>query len=443
MKHTTQHATANLKSKIQNLKSLPGPDDITRAVLPNGIVVLARPNFNSPSVVISGSFPAGALFDPLEKLGLADFTAAALMRGTQARSFQQIYDALESVGASLSIGGGTHTASFGGRALSEDLDMLLALLAECLRQPAFPTEQVERLRAQLLTGLAIRAQDTAGMASLTFDQIVYNGHPYQYPEDGYPETVQAITRDDLSGFHQKHYGPQGMIVVVVGGVEPAAAVEKVAGALGDWRNPGQPESPALPPLEPLAETVARTCNIPGKSQSDIVLGAPGPLRRSPDFLAAALGNSVLGQFGMFGRIGEVVREQAGLAYYAYSSLSGGLGPGPWSVSAGVDPANVEKTIGLVRQEIARFVAQPVTEDELSDSQANFIGRLPLSLESNAGVASALINLERFELGLDYYRRYPDLIRALTREEVLEAARRYLHPERLGIAIAGSELEVRG
>jgi zinc protease len=140
---------------------------------------------------------------------------------------------------------------------------------------------------------------------------------------------------------------------------------------------------------------------------------------------------------MFGRIGESVREKSGLAYHASSSLSGGIGPGPWLFIAGVDPKNIENVIALIRQEVARFVSEPVTSEELTDSQANYIGRLPLSLESNAGVASALLNLERYTLGLDYYQRYPDLIRAITPAEILETAQRYLHPDRLAIATAGS------
>jgi zinc protease len=142
---------------------------------------------------------------------------------------------------------------------------------------------------------------------------------------------------------------------------------------------------------------------------------------------------------MMGRLGQVVREQRGLAYHVSSSLSGGLGPGPWYVSAGVAPQDVDNAIDLIRGEITRFVNQPISAQELSDSQSNFIGRLPLSLESNAGVAAALTNLERYQLDLDYYRDYPDLIRDITAEIVLKTAQNYLDPDRIAIATAGPEL----
>lgn len=416
--------------------AIPGPETITRRVLPNGLVVLARANFNSPSIVVQGFLPVGALFEHDEKLGLADFTAQALLRGSERRSFQEIYDALESAAASLNFSAGTHSTGFGGKSLAEDLDLLLEILADALRRPTFPEDQVERLRAQLLTGLAIRAQDTGEMASLAFDQIIYPGHPYSRPEDGYPETIQAITREDLVEFHRLHFGPRGAAFTLVGAVDPESAIDKVTQYLGDWENPRQPELPPLPPVPAPANPPRRRVDIPGKYQADLVVGGAGPERRSPDYLSAALGNNILGVFGMMGRIGEVVREKAGLAYYAYSSLSGGMGPGPWYVSAGVDPNNVDRALGLIQEEIARFCETPVSPEELSDSQSNFIGRLPLSLETNSGMASAILNLERYGLGLDYYQRYADLVRAVTREEVLETARRYLSPERLGVGIAG-------
>lgn len=437
MNKKSQSSRRISRMSTRTVNSLPGSDDITRTVLPNGIVVLVRSNFASPSIVISGYLNAGSIFEPDDKLGLADFTATALMRGTRRRSFQKIYNSIESVGANIGFNGGTHTTSFNGRSLTEDLPLLLDLLADSLRHPVFPEEQIEKLRAQLLTSLAVRAQDTSDMASMAFDKIVFAGHPYSRPDDGYPETVRAITLDDLTEFHRKYFGPRGMTISIVGAIEPQSAVDQVAGVLGTWKNPSQPEQPPLPSLNPLRKTIRKHIRIPGKLQTDIYMGAAGPLRKAPEYMAASLGNSVLGQFGMMGRIGDVVREQSGLAYYAYSSLSAGIGPGSWEVSAGVNSANVDKAIDLIREEIQRFVAEGVSAEELADSQANFIGRLPLSLESNMGVANALINIERYDLGLDYYRHYADLVNSIAPDQVAEAARKYLNPDKLAIATAGS------
>jgi zinc protease len=422
-----------------NTKSLPGPNDITRVELPNGITLLIRANFNSPSVVVSGYLTCGSLFDPPEKLGLAHFTALSLMRGTQRHNFQEIYDALESAGASLGFGASVHNTSFGGRSLAEDLPLLLQVLSDGLRQPTFPKDQVERLRAQVLTSLAIRAQDTDEVSSMVFDAALFKNHPYGVPEDGYPETVQAIQLEDLSAYHRKHFGPRGMVMVIVGAVSPEQAVAEVTKALGDWHNPHQVESPALPTVSAPTETFRKHSPIAGKSQTDLVIGTLGPFRRSPDFMPASLGNSILGQFGMMGRIGDVVRERAGLAYNASTSLNAWIAAGSWEVSAGVNPANLDRAIDLIRHELERFVRRPVFKRELKDSQANFIGRLPLSMESNSGVANALLNLERFQLGLDYYQTYPSRVLEVTPDKILEVAQKYIDPARLIISSAGPEL----
>ncbi|WP_299025554.1 pitrilysin family protein [uncultured Thermanaerothrix sp.] len=421
-------------------RSLPGPEDITRVELPNGIVVLTRSNFNSASIVINGYLPCGSLYDPLDKLGLAGFTARALMRGTARYDFQTLHEVLESAGASLGFSANVHTITFGGRALAEDLPLLLSLLSSCVREPTFPPEQVERLRAQLLTSLAIRAQDPAEMAELTFDALLFPDHPYGRSEDGYSETVKTIRREDLEAFHWAHFRPQGMVLVVVGAVAAEEVITQVNAALGDWPAMPAAENRTVSPVAPPSQTVRKHVPLPDKVQTELVLGTLGPKRNHPDYLPASLGNNILGQFGMMGRIGEVVREKAGLAYYAMSSLNAWMVAGSWEVNAGVNPANLERAIELIREEIRRFVSEPVTEEELSDSQAHFIGRLPLSLESNAGVASALLNMERFQLGLDYLQRYPQQVLAITRDQILEVARRYLDPERLIIVSAGPPAE---
>ena len=149
---------------------------------------------------------------------------------------------------------------------------------------------------------------------------------------------------------------------------------------GIGRTRTQAVAPELPPLQPLVEGVRKHIAIPGKVQTDLLMGTLGPKRGSPDYMAASLGNNILGQFGMMGRIGDVVREQEGLAYHASTSLNGWITAGTWEVSAGVNPANLARAIDLILGEVRRFISEPVTPEELRDSQANYTGRLPLSLE---------------------------------------------------------------
>lgn len=424
-------------TKLDHRKVLPGQDDITRVELSNGVVVLCRANYESPSVSLSGYLRSGSLFDAEEKLGLAYFTAQALMRGSDGHTFHEIYDALESAGATLGLAASVHNTSFGGRALAEDLPLLLGILSECLRQPLFPVDQVDRLQAQILTGLAIRNQDTADMASLAFDEILFANHPYGRPEEGHLHTIPNITRSDLVNFHHDHFGPSGMVVVVVGGVSPQIVVDEVQAALGDWEPIEQVGSPALPPIQPLKQSVEHHVELPGKSQTDLVMGTLGPRRKSRHYMPAMLGNSILGQFGMMGRIGDVVREQAGLAYHASTSLNAWIEAGSWEVSAGVNPANLQRAIELIKSELKRFISEPVSSEELRDSKDNFIGRLPLSMESNSGVANALLNLERFELEMDYYRKYADRVNRVTPEMILETAQSFINLDRLAVISSGT------
>ncbi|MFN2304083.1 MAG: M16 family metallopeptidase [Anaerolineales bacterium] len=420
----------------EHRNALPGPDDITRVELPNGITLLTRSNFNSPTLSIKGYLNTGSLFDPDEQLGLSYLTAHGLMNGTAQHDFQGLFNEIESVGAELSFSAGTLKTSFSAHCLSEDLNLIMGLIAECLQSPTFPQKEFNRQKTQLLTGLAIRAQDTSSMAALLFDQIVFADHPYQRPEEGYPETVQNIETKDTVTFYQRTFGPEGMVIVIVGAVNPQNAIESVNAAFGNWENKNQEPLPSVPPALPLQKTTQKAINIPGKFQADIVMGCLAPERLSPDYFPLRIGNNILGEFGMMGHLGYRVREEAGLAYYAYSSLSVGLGPGAWEMIAGVNPANIEKTISLMHAEITNFVSEPVKPDELSDSKSYFLGRMPLILESNSGVAVSLMNIELFGLGLNYFLEYPQKIQAITAENILETSRKYLNPNRLAIAIAG-------
>ncbi len=423
-----------------DLKSLPGPETIVRRELSNGLIVLVRENHTSPAVVVDSDLRVGALWEPpdAKRAGLANFTAAALMRGTERRSFAEIYEQIESVGASLGVSGGTHTSGFSGKCLAEDLPLLLDLASDALRRPVFPEEPVERLRGEILTRLAVRANHTAARANEAFHELAYPGHPYRLDGDGYPDTIKALTRADLAAFHRAHFGPCGMIVTIVGAVRAEAAIALVEKYFGDWANPDQPPEPPLPPVAPPRGVVSRRVPMPGKTQSDIILGVPGPARKHPQFIAARVANHILGAFGLGGRIGHEVREKNGMAYYSGASLEGGLGPGPWLAYAGVNPRNVDRAIELTLREIRKFTTRKVTAEELDDNKANFVGRLPLSLETNEGVAGLIGSLELYDLGLDYLQRYPEMVQALTRDDILEVARMFLSAENYALAVAGPE-----
>jgi len=419
--------------------SYPSPQTIGRDELANGITVLGYETHGSPSVVISGYLWAGALQEPPAKAGRAYFTAGMLNRGTENRSFGQINDELESVGAQLGFSGGTHNVSFGGKALVEDLDLLLDILADCLRGPTFPDGEVQKVRGQILTDLERRAHDTRRMASLTFSALLYPDHPYGVSVKGYPETVSELAREDLVDHYRAHYTPQGMVISVVGAVPVAEARDRVAAVLGPWQAPEAAPIRQIPPDVELTERRRQIVGIEGKTQADIVLGWPGLKRTDPDFFHAYLANTVLGTFGMMGRLGDQIRDEQGLAYYVYSRLESGLGAGPWSAIAGVNPANVERAIDGILAEVQRLRDEPVPADELADSQAYLTGSLPLRLETNEGIAGTLLDIERHGLGLDYLQRYAGLINAVTVDDMQAAARTYLDPDVYCLAVAGPEV----
>ncbi|MBN1955484.1 MAG: insulinase family protein [Anaerolineae bacterium] len=420
--------------------SIPGPQEIERHELDNGIVVLVRENRSSPAAVVSGYLAVGAYDESPQQAGLAAFTASTLTRGTIHRTFDQIYEQVESIGASMGVSGGTHNTVFGAKSLGEDLGLVLDVLGDVLRHPTFPAQEVEKRRGEILTRLEERAHDTQEMADLAFYKLAYPAdHPYSRSQRGYPETISALTRDDLAAFYRDGYGPRGMVIALVGAVSAKRAVEQVEAAFGDWNGATRAREP-LPAVPRIQKVRQEYVPIPGKTQADIVLGYPGPSRADPTFYDAVLANTILGIFGMMGRLGETVREAQGLAYYSYSQVKGGLGPDAWAVIAGVHPQNVARAIDSIRAEIRRMCQEPPQPDELSDSQAYLTGSLPLLLETNEGVAQSILNIERHGLDYDYLQRYSRIIQEITAERVQAAAQRWLDPDAYAVAVAGPPMD---
>ena len=419
--------------------SIPDSNTILRERYANGSTLLAYPNPTSPAVYFTGYMQPGAIAVPEDQIGLPSFTTDMLITGTKRLNFQQLHDKIESVGASLSMGTGHLSTTFFGQCLREDLETIWSLLVEVIQEPAFAEKQFKRVRNQILTGIAIQNQDTAEMASQAFNQALYGTHPYAYPDIGCAQTVANLQKDQLEAFHQTHYGPKGLVLAVSGGIEPEMAQEIFSRTIASWQVENQGSPTLLPPFIPPTFSIRTHVPLEGKNQSDLIIGVPAPKTISRDYQVCSIGNAIFGKYGMMGRIGRVVREKAGLAYEVSSHLGAGIGPTAWTISAGVNPDNLEKAITLLKKELERFRGEPVTQQELLDVKTQSLGRLPLSLETNSGIASVLVSLERYGYSLDHLRELPGIIESVTAEEILAAAQRYWDMDKLVITSAGKPL----
>lgn len=412
------------------------PENVTRAELSNGIVILVKENHTNASVTLRGRLRAGSMYETDAAAGLADFTASSLQRGTKKYTFQQLNELYDSVGMSFGVGSGTETASFGGKALTEDFEGLLGIAEQVLREPTFPEAEIEKLRGQLVTGLREAEDDTRYVAWRKFQELSFpKGHPYHRPSDGTEATVKKLTRAKLVEFHSKYFRPDGTIFVIVGDVDAQKAIDLVAKHFGGWK--GKKGIPfEIPNAPPLARSLREDIVLEGKVQSDVVIGYPGVHRNDPDFYPLRTADLIFGQLGLSGRLGENVRDRLGLCYYVYSSLSAGLGAGPWMIGTGVNPRNVDLAIEAIGNEIRRLRTEGVTQDELSHAQDFLTGSLALRLETNDGVAGTLADMELYALGMDYIVRYADLYRNVTREQILDAVEKYARLEDAVTVTAG-------
>jgi zinc protease len=406
-------------------------------ILTNGITLIVKENHHAQSVVVRGHLHGGSNLDGPEQAGLASFTTSTMRRGTARRTFTEINETIESVAASVYVNSGRHLTGFGGKSLAEDFNLLVEIMSDILLTPTFPAEEVEKVRGQIITGLQEAQDSPRSMAGHYFREILYGlNHPYGRSANGTLESIPHLTRADLLNFYQQTLHPHDGAVVVVGDVNSEAVYQTLEAALGQWQPGHPPPDTSLSDPQPLAEPVRHIHPMPNKSQADLVLGNIGPIRRADDFYAAEVGDTILGQLGLGGRIGLNVRDKEGMAYYARTSLSGNLGPSPWTVYAGINPANIDKAVGLILAEVRRFRTAPVTAQELADAKAYLTGTLPLQLESNEGVASMLLETHLYGLGDDFIARYPALINAVTGEGIQAAAQKYLSDEVYALAIAG-------
>jgi zinc protease len=391
---------------------------------------------NNDVAVFQLRLMAGSALDG-EFPGLGSFTTSMLSRGSAGRVLDEIAEELDELGATLGFGCGRLTIDGTTKSLREDADIVLGFLSAALRRPDFPEDQTQIVRAQMFSGLRQAENSTRAMANRTMRELIYpEGHPFHHRSSGTIESLEAIKRNTLIGFYERAFQPQDAIVAVAGGISHDDAVSLVGRHFGDWR--GTPPAQEVPPVDPPDHLVRQDGDLPGKSQADIAMGLPSIERGHPDYYALSVANLILGRFGLYGRLGESVRERQGMAYYVYSQLQSGKELGLWVVNAGVAPENVDRAIDSIIAEIRGFNETGPTEREFTDAVGSVLGSLPLGLETSGSQASTAGDIVFQELGHDFLRRYHAIITALTPAQITAAARAHFDPERLTIAVVGPE-----
>jgi zinc protease len=415
------------------------PQGFQRDVLPNGIPLLGQLRPNSQSVVVRVRLAAGTIHEAASDSGVAHFTARSTLRGACGRSFEAINLLTDSIGSSLSVDSGREFVEYRVRALAEDLHQMIGLLAQAVIEPDFPDSEVELIRSEQLGAIAETDADTRATADRLMRSAVYPApNPLGRRSLGTSDSVSQLTAEAVKQYHARRFGPRGSSIAIVGGFgQFEQVVETIGGAFGGWESPEQVMD-VLPFADINTIREAAFAAIPGKSQADLAIGIPTISRLDDAYYALDVSNLILGRLGLMGRLGAEVRDRAGLAYYAFSQIEPRADGSLWTARAGVDPANVARTLVAVEREIARMRDEPVSALELEDAKSYLIGVLPLALETHDGVAATLLTIEQFGLGLDYVSRYPAIISAISREDVRNATEAFLDPDRIVIGIAGPD-----
>ena len=415
-----------------------------RARLANGLAVAAARLPDVPLVSMEIVAPGGGQFDPPGQEGIAALTAALLDEGTARRPALEIAAAAERLGGYVTTGADWDVGFLATGLLAEHRADGLGLLAEILSSPTFPEEEVERLRRQRLAEILRRKQDPGALADDRLAREIYQGTPYSHPLVGEEESIERLTRGELRSFYETHYGLAGSALIAVGDFDPEVLLREIESAFAAASG-ASPALSAPPPVRPeirpavSAKTTAgisvHLVDRPGSAQTELRVGHLGVSRTHPDYIPLVVLNTVLG--GKFtSRINMNLRERHGYTYGASSRFVARMGPGPFLVSAAVASESAGASAREVLHELRAIREALVEPDELTETQSYMRGVFPYTVQTIGDLAKRLETLTLFDFPDDYYMRYLEKIAEVTREDLLEMARRHIHPDQAVVVAVG-------
>lgn len=415
------------------------PPEPRRHVLDNGIVVYLLEDPTLPVVDLVGTVRAGSVWEPADKIGLASLCGQVIRTGGSTAHPGDALDArLESMGASLSVSIGEESGSFSLGCLSEDVDALLPVLADVLRAPAFPENKIALAKNHMLTGIARRNDDPEEMAGRLFAQVLYRrDSPYARQPETW--TVAAITRQDLVDFHARFFHPEAVMIGVTGDFDAERMLARLSETFGAWPR-GNVPPPEPPGVQPEPAATVNLVSRPDLNQATILLGHHGIVRRAddPDFFALVVMNDILGGGGFGSRLMQEVRTREGLAYAVGSAYGAAYThPGLFQTFCQTKNASAVRAIGLIRDEIRRMTEEPVSHEELRTSKESILNAMVFEYDTRQEIVTRRLRYDYYGFPADYVERFQRGVAAVSAEDVLRVARRYLRPDNLTILVAGN------
>jgi zinc protease len=409
---------------------------VKQLTLKNGIKLFLIEDHRFPTIDMRGMFFASPAFEPTDKIGLAELSGTVLRSGgTKKWSGDQIDRELETMAASIEPYTDSESCSISVSMLKDNLDKVLPIMAGILRQPAFAQEKIDLAKITIRTAISRRNDDIGQIADREFSKLIY-GAQSPYARQAEFATIDAIGREDIVAFYQRCFHPNNMWLAVWGDFDTKQMINKIIAALGDWPAAGL----KLPGLPEVSYEYKQTVNYIEKTdvnQSNIMIGHIGGLWNDPDYPALMVLNSILS----FDRIFKRVRTDEGLAYGAGGFYGAGYKvPGVFQAGAQTKSESTAKAIGIILEEIKRITVNEVSDAEFKRAKEKFLNGYIFQFDSRAKIISSMLTNAFNGYPLDFNEKFFKNIEKVTKADILNAAKKHLHPGQLQILVVGKQAD---
>jgi zinc protease len=414
--------------------------EIKKMTLSNGATLLVSEQHQLPMVTVMVEFDAGTRRDPKGKEGLAELTGRCISQGTKELTAPEFDQKVDFMGSSVGVSAGRDYSTAGMTSLKKYQGETLQLLSGILTEPGLRDADIERKRAEQVAEIKAAEEQPGYTAEVEFTKDLFADSPYGHPGAGSSDSVAKLSNDDVRGFYRDYYKLGGAIIAVAGDVNADDVKASLEKALASFSGTVAAQN------EPAPINVAPGLHVKlidrNVMQANIIMGSGGVERSNPDFYRLKVMNYILGGGGFSSRLVKVVRSEHGLAYSINSGFEPGKFQGAFTIGLQTKNQSSNEAIDLILQQLREIQEKPVSDAELDGAKKFLIGSFPLGIERQSAIASFMVQIEFYGLGLDYADQYPKLIGSVTKDDVLAVAKKYLHPDSMIVVAVANQSDAK-